>query len=261
MATTTVTATATTTASSSSPSFYRQQQQQQQQQHQQQRRHRKKNKLVGAKIFFVGLCVIALVSICIINIQFTHRNKDLMTPSSSTASGSLSSLSFFLESAYEGKSSKTSSSSDVSLESPTQDEQRQQRQQQKSQQNQQSPFVTAFPFTQSSSYAYMFLIGGVDPNEPKGYLGFLYNVLISSDILRNDGSKADIWLFIQMHPTTNHTQLPPEEEQLLQKLNIATVYLEKPKYSSFADIMMEKFRLLQLVQYKRVMYLDADVLP
>jgi hypothetical protein len=255
MATTETTTALTTTAttqiisSSSKPSLFRQQQQQQQQ-------HRRKNNnnLIGTKTLIVVLCVIALVLICIINVQFTHKNNYLLvSSSSSTTSGSLSSLSFFLESAYEGKSKTTSAV--VSMESTAQRKERQLERQQS------SPFVTAFPYTQSSSYAYMFLIGGIDPDQPKGYLGFLYNVLISSEILRNDGSTADIWLFVQMHPTTNRTTLPVEEQNLLRQLNIATVYLEKPKYSSFADIMMEKFRLLQLVQYKRVMYLDADVLP
>jgi hypothetical protein len=44
-------------------------------------------------------------------------------------------------------------------------------------------------------------------------------------------------------------------------MGIRVKYLEKPKRSSFADIQMEKFRILTLTEYKRVMFLDADMLP
>jgi hypothetical protein len=112
-----------------------------------------------------------------------------------------------------------------------------------------------------SLYAYMFIIGGIDP-DASGYRGFLYDVLVAVDTLQKQGSTADMWLFLQLHPDSKHTTLPKDETKTLEALNIHTLYIAKPRQSSsFSDIVMEKFRALQMTQYRRVMFLDADVLP
>jgi len=109
-------------------------------------------------------------------------------------------------------------------------------------------------------FAYMFLIGGIDPAKP-GYRGFVYNVMIACDLLRSHGSKADFLLFLQMSPNTDATTLPEPEARALETLGVQTVYMEKPETASFTDINMEKFRILSLTQYQRVLFLDADILP
>ncbi|KAL3910487.1 MAG: hypothetical protein SGILL_007670 [Bacillariaceae sp.] len=124
-----------------------------------------------------------------------------------------------------------------------------------------STIIAPTTSTVPSKYAYMFLIGGIDPNAP-GYRGFLYNVMIATYILRTHGSRSDVVLFLQMSTTTTSSALPNNEEKQLQDLGIKYRYMEKPTTTaSFSDIIMEKFRILTLTEYKRVMFLDADVLP
>ena len=114
-----------------------------------------------------------------------------------------------------------------------------------------------------SLYAYMFLIGGIDPTSTAaaGYQGFLYNVMVATEILHRQGSKADVWLYLQFSPNATISTLPKEETAALEALNIKVHTMERPKTASFTDINMEKFRLLNMTQYRRILFLDADILP
>ena len=111
-----------------------------------------------------------------------------------------------------------------------------------------------------SKYAYMFLIGGIDPSTP-GYRGFLYNVMIATYLLRAHGSKSDIILFLQMDANATMDTILDKEEKELRDLGIKFRYMEKPEHQGFAHIVMEKFQILTLTEYERVTYLDADILP
>jgi hypothetical protein len=114
---------------------------------------------------------------------------------------------------------------------------------------------------QKSHYAYMFLVGGIKPEKPS-YRGFVYNVMVSTYLLKKHGSKADVVFFVQMSLHTNATSLPEKEEDVLRQLGVQIRYMEKPQqYESFADINMEKFRILTLTEYRRVIFMDADVVP
>jgi hypothetical protein len=113
---------------------------------------------------------------------------------------------------------------------------------------------------QTTQYAYMFLIGGIDPATP-GYRGFLYNVMIATYLLRRNGSRSDIVLYLQMSADTDMDTLPAKEEHELQDLGIKFTYMDKPRHDTFSHIIMEKFQILKLTQYERVMFMDADVIP
>ncbi|MGK3739305.1 MAG: hypothetical protein ACI90V_006152 [Bacillariaceae sp.] len=119
--------------------------------------------------------------------------------------------------------------------------------------------------TTSGKFAYAFLLGGaMSPRTSSDYRGGLYSVIVAAHNLRLSGSKADMVLMIQMSSITNFTGLPLLEETLLYKMNIRILYLPRyadPKLESFYALMMEKFRILLLDEYDRVMYLDADVMP
>ena len=106
----------------------------------------------------------------------------------------------------------------------------------------------------------MALIGGIDPST-SGYRGFLYNVMITTYLLRQHGSKSDMVLFLQMGANTTVDRLPDKEEKELQDLGIKYRYMERPKHHSFSHIIMEKFQILTLTEYERVTFMDADVLP
>ena len=134
------------------------------------------------------------------------------------------------------------------------------------QQNNQSNYSNSMTKESSNSkFAYVFLIGGALSNK-KGtdHRGALYSVVVAAHNLRRHGSKADIVLMVQVSATTNATALPPLEEELLRAMNIRVLYLPKALHytlESFYTLMMEKFRILQLEEYSRVLYLDADTLP
>ncbi len=64
-----------------------------------------------------------------------------------------------------------------------------------------------------------------------------------------------------MHTKSNLSTLPKDDEELLRKSNITIIYLPKPKVDNFHTAMMDKFRILKLEQYNRVIYLDGDVMP
>lgn len=119
--------------------------------------------------------------------------------------------------------------------------------------------------TTSGKFAYAFLLGGASsPMASSDYRGELYSVVTAAHSLRRSGSKADMVLMVQMSSRTNFTGLPLLDETILYKMNIRIVYLPKfsdPKLENFYALMMEKFRILLLDEYDRVMYLDADVMP
>ncbi|CAB9518632.1 expressed unknown protein (Partial), partial [Seminavis robusta] len=120
--------------------------------------------------------------------------------------------------------------------------------------------VTINNLTPKSPYAYMFVIGGIHEDRP-AYKGFVYDVLVATRLLRKLGSTADVVLFTQMSPDSPLDALPQEDTDHLHALNIQIIPLPKPNRESFAGLVFEKFRALQLVQYRRVMFMDADAIP
>ena len=137
-------------------------------------------------------------------------------------------------------------------------------------------------------WAYVFLLAGVDPDKPS-YRGFLYNILVASYNLRQASSASssstpasssstttDFIVMIQMDYKSTADTLPLKEEQMLRSLfdndshnrtnnsnTIQLQYLPKPKdrKSTFYTLQYEKFRILNMTQYSRVMYLDSDIMP
>ena len=123
-----------------------------------------------------------------------------------------------------------------------------------------SGIVDASVSTASSPYAYFWIIGGIHEDKPS-YKGFLWDVLISVNILRKLGSTADMWLYIRLSPDSKLDTLPAEDLRLLAALGIRLKQLDKPRHESFGQLMYDKFLILNMTDYKRVMYLDADVMP
>ena len=127
------------------------------------------------------------------------------------------------------------------------------------------PTPTIDTTNNTGKFAYIFLLGGaMSTKAGTDYRGGLYGAVTAAHSLRRQGSKADVIIMVQISATTNATKLPDLEEALLRAMNIHIKYL--PKYSdskleSFYSLMMEKFRILQMEEYSRVLYLDADMLP
>lgn len=112
----------------------------------------------------------------------------------------------------------------------------------------------------TSSYAYAFVMGGVNEEDEK-YLGMLYNVLIAAYILEKEGSTADIVLYVQMSANSPSNELPSSNTRLLNEVGVRVRYLPKPKVENFHQIIMQKLVVLDLVEYRRVLFLDTDVMP
>ena len=113
-----------------------------------------------------------------------------------------------------------------------------------------------------SKYCYMFLLGGIHENKA-AYEGFLYSILVSVSILRRLGSQADfvVWTQLASDSALDSKDLPPKAKRALDRMNIHHKYLPKPQDDSFAQVVYEKFRALSMTEYKRVMFLDCDLMP
>lgn len=113
---------------------------------------------------------------------------------------------------------------------------------------------------QHSRFAYAFLVAGCHPEETM-YLGYIYNIIIAKKILMDRGSTQDVFVMIRMHKDTNSTRLPPEHESIFIKAGVKFKYIPKPLVDNFHTAMMDKFQILNLTQYERVLFLDSDVMP
>ena len=112
----------------------------------------------------------------------------------------------------------------------------------------------------SSPYAYFWIIGAIHEDRPS-YKGFIWDVLISASLLRKTGSTADFWLYVRLSPDSKLDTMPTEDLRLLDALGVKVKHLDKPEHESFSQLMYDKFYILNMTDYKRVMYLDADTIP
>jgi len=96
------------------------------------------------------------------------------------------------------------------------------------------------------------------------YKGPLYSVIVTAKILRDSGTTADIVVMVQISYKSNATSLPQDEIDLLTSVGIQIKYLPKfaaEIHENFYSIIMEKFRILEMIEYSRVLFLDSDILP
>ena len=111
-----------------------------------------------------------------------------------------------------------------------------------------------------SPYAIAFVLGAINEAQPS-YKGFVYSTLVSARILRRLGSTSDFHVFARLSPESNLTALPEEDQRVFAGYNISVTLLPKLHHQSFTQLQYDKFEALQMTQYKRVLYLDADVMP
>jgi hypothetical protein len=131
----------------------------------------------------------------------------------------------------------------------------------------QAMMVPPPPPKNNSDWAYAFLLSGVHPEQPS-YRGFLYNIMVACEILRNSQTKADILLLVQMDARSAFSTLPDEQvswlqeqRQQQQQLNVRIHYLPTTRRNNFYQAQYQKFQILNFTDYKRILYLDADVMP
>lgn len=115
--------------------------------------------------------------------------------------------------------------------------------------------------TSTGKFAYTFLVAGINPKNPT-WRGYIYSVIVSKHLFtKTFHTVADVILLLRIHADSPDTKLPKEDEELLRKSNITFIYLPKPKVDNFHTAMMDKFRIMELDEYERIVYLDADVIP
>ena len=114
----------------------------------------------------------------------------------------------------------------------------------------------------NSKNAYAFLVAGCNPSQPGAYVGYLYNILAASFMLAD--SKYDIIVMIRMSVKTREERLPAQHEKWLQSAGVKMKYLPKnvdEKSDTFFTAILDKFAVLDMVEYDSVLFLDTDVLP
>jgi len=126
-----------------------------------------------------------------------------------------------------------------------------------------APQSSSSSSSSSSKYAYAFVLGGVDPDIPK-YRMYLYGVYVAVYNLKvKFRSEADVVLLVEMYDKSPHDRLPDREARILRRLGVTQLlYVPQAPSPSFYRIQLNKFRVFGLYgRYKRVLYMDADVMP
>ena len=121
--------------------------------------------------------------------------------------------------------------------------------------------------SKTSEHAFVTLLAGFDPDNTKPlgsdspYLGYLLHLATVRFMLDEAGAKSDVIVMVRILNGINHTTLPKSQETYLSKLGMRIKYLHPGEWESFNSWVMEKFRILDFSEYKRVLFFDADVLP
>ena len=122
-----------------------------------------------------------------------------------------------------------------------------------------SAFITA---PKAKRHAYAFLMAGCHPSDSTLCLGYVYNILVAEYILRHSGSNSDIVVLVRMSADSDvDARLPPNITTLLESSGVHIKYIPKVKVDNFYSAQMDKFNILNLVQYDRVLFMDSDIMP
>lgn len=116
--------------------------------------------------------------------------------------------------------------------------------------------------TTKSPFAYVFMAWRCDPSKRASYGGYIANILIATKLLRTHGSTADVVVVFQIQWDSPYHQLPQDIHESLQKLNVIIRYLPKSKSNvNVYGSMFTKFYIWNMTEYRRVLYLDSDIMP
>jgi hypothetical protein len=123
-------------------------------------------------------------------------------------------------------------------------------------------------------YAYAFMYWGIDPSITKSYRKGLAHIALSATLLHGPyKSQDEVLAIIRMSPAYPNDRLPEEDEAVLQENCVHVHYINPsdpenqiPSWNLTDKIVNQYHKLLQkcylcrLVQYRRIFYLDADVM-
>ena len=104
-------------------------------------------------------------------------------------------------------------------------------------------------------------MAGCDPSKPNTFIGYVYNILVAAHILSLSGSTSDVVVMVRIAAGSHETKLPSHVEKYFHDSKIFVKYLPKPMVDNFYSATMDKFEILDLVQYSRVLFMDSDIIP
>jgi hypothetical protein len=116
--------------------------------------------------------------------------------------------------------------------------------------------------TLSTKYAYAVFISDCDPNIPfPEYKFLILNLLVTSHTLKKHGSSANVVAFFQMSFNSNMTMLPNDDAEVLRMAGICFNMIPPSPNESVYRSGLDQFRVLDLLQYRRVIVLNPSVMP
>jgi len=116
----------------------------------------------------------------------------------------------------------------------------------------------------NSTFAYSFVIGGCNPMKPDTYQNYLFNIAVATKNLRELGASADIVTLLQLSQDAGESKLENIAEVNLLKRMGVRVFAIPPQASgkeSFYRTQLDKFRILSLTEYDRILFMDGDIMP
>jgi len=116
-------------------------------------------------------------------------------------------------------------------------------------------------------YAVAFVVAGCswkEWNEMDSCFPYVLNAIVAAHVLRKFQSSVDVILKVRMAASSNETsfaEMSPEIEDLLSKAGVKLSYLPKVRRDNFGTSSIEFFRILEMVEYDRVLFMDSDSYP
>lgn len=106
-------------------------------------------------------------------------------------------------------------------------------------------------------FAYVFVVSGCTEDS---CLGYILNTLVAARAFQDYGSVAHVHIKVQMRIDSTN-RLPQRMEQWLSAAGVSLDYIPQSATQSFGMATLHKFRVLDMTEYDRVLFLDADILP
>ena len=113
-------------------------------------------------------------------------------------------------------------------------------------------------------YAVAFVVAGCSSTRGTSMnlcVPYVLNAIVAAHVLRKFQSSIDVVLKVRMAASSNDTSFAPEIEEWLSKVGVKLSYLPKVRRDNFGTSSIEMFRILEMVEYDRVLFMDSDSYP
>ena len=107
-------------------------------------------------------------------------------------------------------------------------------------------------------FAYAYQISGCSE---KSCYGYILNLIAAAHILRRAKSQAKIIAHFRMSARSTAERLDAQHEEWLKRSGVDVRYMKKVAVDNFGTATLEKFRVMEMAEFDRVLFMDSDVLP